>query len=42
MRSGAVDFMTKPFIMDEFLKRIESGRRSGEITPAATCLGYRP
>jgi two-component system, NtrC family, response regulator HydG len=28
MRSGAVDFMTKPFAMDEFLKRIESGRRT--------------
>ncbi len=27
MRSGAVDFMTKPFEMDDFLKRIESGRR---------------
>ncbi|MGQ2906159.1 MAG: sigma-54-dependent transcriptional regulator [Neoaquamicrobium sediminum] len=28
MRGGAVDFMTKPFAMDDFLKRIESGRRS--------------
>lgn len=28
MRCGAVDFMTKPFAMDDFLKRIESGRRS--------------
>lgn len=28
MRSGAVDFMTKPFAMDDFLKRIESGRRT--------------
>ena len=28
MRSGAVDFMTKPFAMDEFLRRIEAGRRS--------------
>jgi len=28
MRFGAVDFMTKPFAMDEFLKRIESGRRT--------------
>lgn len=27
MRAGAVDFMTKPFAMDDFLKRIESGRR---------------
>lgn len=28
MRSGAVDFMTKPFAMDDFLKRIETGRRT--------------
>jgi DNA-binding NtrC family response regulator len=28
MRSGAVDFMTKPFAMDDFLKRIATGRRS--------------
>ncbi|PDQ21795.1 sigma-54-dependent Fis family transcriptional regulator, partial [Mesorhizobium sanjuanii] len=28
MRSGAVDFMTKPFAMDEFLRRIETGRRT--------------
>ncbi|GLS31050.1 DNA-binding transcriptional response regulator, NtrC family, contains REC, AAA-type ATPase, and a Fis-type DNA-binding domains [Mesorhizobium albiziae] len=28
MRSGAVDFMTKPFAMDDFLKRIETGRRA--------------
>jgi two-component system, NtrC family, response regulator HydG len=28
MRSGAVDFMTKPFAMEEFLKRIEIGRRT--------------
>jgi two-component system, NtrC family, response regulator HydG len=28
MRSGAVDFMTKPFAMDEFLKRIDAGRRT--------------
>lgn len=28
MRSGAVDFMTKPFLMDEFLRRIDAGRRS--------------
>lgn len=27
MRCGAVDFVTKPFAMDEFLRRIESGRR---------------
>jgi two-component system response regulator HydG len=31
MRSGAVDFMTKPFEMDEFLKRIESGRRTTRL-----------
>ncbi|MCZ8548685.1 sigma-54 dependent transcriptional regulator [Mesorhizobium qingshengii] len=28
MRSGATDFMTKPFAMDEFLRRIEAGRRT--------------
>ncbi|BBD41205.1 truncated two component, sigma54 specific, transcriptional regulator, Fis family protein (plasmid) [Aminobacter sp. Y103A] len=28
MRSGAVDFMTKPFAMDDFLKRIAIGRRT--------------
>jgi len=28
MRCGAVDFMTKPFSMDEFLRRIQSGRRA--------------
>jgi DNA-binding NtrC family response regulator len=28
MRSGAVDFMTKPFAMDDFLKRIATSRRS--------------
>jgi two-component system, NtrC family, response regulator HydG len=28
MRSGAVDFLTKPFAMDEFLKRIDAGRRT--------------
>ena len=28
MKSGAVDFMTKPFSMDEFLKRIDVGRRT--------------
>lgn len=27
MRSGAVDFITKPFGMDDFLKRIGAGRR---------------
>src|SRR5687768_5196763 len=33
MRSGAVDFMTKPFIMEEFLKRIETGRRTTASGP---------
>ena len=28
MRAGAVDFMTKPFAMDDFLRRIDAGRRS--------------
>ncbi|CCV04582.1 putative transcriptional regulator [Mesorhizobium metallidurans STM 2683] len=28
MRSGAVDFMTKPFAMEEFLRRIDAGRRT--------------
>ncbi|GLS38568.1 sigma-54-dependent Fis family transcriptional regulator [Mesorhizobium tianshanense] len=28
MRSGAVDFMTKPFAMDEFLRRIGAARRT--------------
>jgi two-component system response regulator HydG len=28
MRSGAVDFMTKPFAMDEFLRRIDAARRT--------------
>ncbi len=27
MRSGAADFVTKPFSIEEFLKRIETGRR---------------
>jgi two-component system, NtrC family, response regulator HydG len=27
MRAGAADFMTKPFVMDDFLKRIETHRR---------------
>ena len=38
MRAGAVDFMTKPFEMDEFLKRIESGRRS--TNSGARLKGY--
>jgi len=29
MRSGAVDFVTKPFEMEGFLRRIEAGRRVG-------------
>lgn len=33
MRSGAVDFMTKPFAMDEFLRRIEAGRRTSTAKP---------
>lgn len=28
MRSGAADFMTKPFAMDDFLKRLETHRRA--------------
>ncbi|WP_274427388.1 sigma-54-dependent transcriptional regulator [Chelativorans sp. YIM 93263] len=40
MRSGAVDFMTKPFVMDDFLKRIEAGRRTSASTARITgCLG---
>ncbi|MHB1109875.1 MAG: sigma-54-dependent transcriptional regulator [Devosia sp.] len=38
MRCGAVDFMTKPFFMEEFLRRIETGRRvslEGRGTPYA-------
>lgn len=35
MRSGAVDFMTKPFSMDDFLRRIDLGRR-----PAAARQEY--
>lgn len=38
MRSGAVDFMTKPFAMDDFLTRIESGRRTSG--PAPRLNGY--
>ena len=40
MRSGAVDFMTKPFEMDEFLKRIEAGRRT--TSSGARLKGYCP
>ena len=43
MRSGAVDFMTKPFAMDEFLRRIESGRRtSAEFRAPSQVLGVSP
>jgi two-component system response regulator HydG len=43
MRSGAADFVTKPFSMEEFLKRIESGRRthSGSARPGYV-LGESP
>lgn len=33
MRSGASDFMTKPFAMDEFLRRIETNRRAQPVKP---------
>lgn len=39
MRSGAVDFMTKPFAMDDFLRRIEIGRRSAGGNPSSYVLG---
>ncbi len=40
MRSGAVDFMTKPFATDDFLRRISAGRRQRLSPPAlATRLG---
>ncbi len=44
MRSGAVDFMTKPFEMEEFLRRIESGRRStsSDVRLKGYCLGESP
>lgn len=44
MRSGAVDFMTKPFAMDDFLKRIEAGRRTtrNQTRPKGYCLGESP
>jgi DNA-binding NtrC family response regulator len=38
MRYGAVDFMTKPFVMDDFLRRISSGCRphhSAAVDPTA-------
>lgn len=31
MRFGAADFMTKPFAMDDFLRRIEAGRRPAKV-----------
>ncbi|TIR18699.1 MAG: sigma-54-dependent Fis family transcriptional regulator [Mesorhizobium sp.] len=41
MRSGAVDFMTKPFAMDEFLRRIDAGRRTtqSQLRLNGYCLG---
>ena len=43
MRSGAVDFMPKPFAMDEFLHRIESGRRwSSQSRATSEVLGVSP
>jgi two-component system, NtrC family, response regulator HydG len=38
MRAGAADFMTKPFVMDDFLKRLDALRRPGTAaaTPAAS------
>lgn len=38
MRMGAVDFLTKPFDMDEFLRRIATGRRV-TAGPSDYCLG---
>lgn len=44
MRSGAVDFMTKPFAMDEFLRRIEAGRRTtgADLRSKGHVLGESP
>lgn len=42
MRSGAVDFMTKPFAMDEFLRRIEAGRRTTKAQLQGYFLGESP
>jgi DNA-binding NtrC family response regulator len=44
MRSGAVDFMTKPFAMDEFLRRIDAGRRTtqSQLRLNGYCLGESP
>ncbi|MHC1548756.1 sigma-54-dependent transcriptional regulator [Phyllobacterium sp. K27] len=41
MQYGAVDFMTKPFLMDDFLQRISNGRRPRK-TSANTALGESP
>ncbi len=44
MRAGAVDFMTKPFAMEDFLNRIETSRRSARPGPGAKdyVLGRSP
>ncbi len=42
MRCGAVDFMTKPFGMDEFLRRIQAGRRSRGQSRDDQYLGVSP
>jgi two-component system, NtrC family, response regulator HydG len=39
MRSGAVDFMTKPFAMDDFLRRIDAGRRATSNARSGFVLG---
>lgn len=39
MRYGAVDFMTKPFAMDDFLRRISSGCRPHHSAADPTALG---
>jgi len=36
MRSGAVDFMTKPFATDDFIRRIAAGRRQRPSPPSMT------
>jgi DNA-binding NtrC family response regulator len=41
MRSGAADFITKPFSMDDFLKRIEASRRT-RFVGSAYALGESP
>jgi DNA-binding NtrC family response regulator len=42
MRSGAVDFMTKPFAMDEFLRRIDAARRTTHSQLKSYFLGESP